>query len=135
MDLFKLHLTQCEQAFYRNLKDFGGQSCIHRETSVHQGIWTPLNYHVVCHWQCGREVLLDEEVEDLIRVGSWSIEDVLSKRFGRDQALEVLWVCIANDVEHLRPDTGYLILCRDLEERRECGEIECFVRFGESVGG
>ena len=96
----------------------------------------PIEQHVVCHRQCGREVPLEEEVEDLIRVRSRSAENALSKRFGRGQPLKYikgLWVCITDDVEYLRPDTGYLVLCRDSEKGRECGEIRYFVWFGESV--
>ena len=117
MGLVKLHFAERHESSECVLEDLGGECGFTWEMSTHQRVRTPSSRHVVCHRQRRCEILLDEEVEDLIRVGSWSVEDVLSKRFGRDQALEVLWVCIANDVEHLRPDTGYLILCRDLEER------------------
>ena len=64
---------------------------------------------------------------------SRTAEDALSKRLGRDQLFKNLRVRIAHNVEHLGPDGGYLVLCCDLEEGRECGEIRYFVPLGESV--
>ena len=114
--LIQLHLAECEQAFCRDLKDFGRQSCTRRETSIHQRIQTPPSRHVVCHWQCRCDLLLDEEVENFIRMGSRSAEDTFSNQLGRGKSLEDLWVRITNNLEHLRTDSGHLVLCRDSEQ-------------------
>ena len=132
MGLFQFHLAECKQAFCRNLKDPERQSCTRWETFVHQRIQTPLSRHVVCHWQRRCNLLLDKEVKNFIRVGSWSTEDAFSNWLGRSQPLKCLWICITNDLEYLRSDSGHLILCGDSEQGRECGEIRYFIPFGES---
>jgi len=63
-----------------------------------------------------------------------SVEDVLSERLGRVEAFEGLWVRITNDLEYLGSDGGHLVLRRDPEEGRKCGEIRNFSPFRESVG-
>ena len=133
MGLLELHLTECHESSERDLKDFGGQPRTRRKTIVHQRIQSPSSRHVVRHRQRRCEVLLDEEVEDFIRVRSRPAEDPFSKRLGRSQRLEGLWVRIANDVEHLRPDSRHLVLRRDSKEGGECGEIGNFIPLGESV--
>ena len=64
--------------------------------TAHKRIRTPSSCHVICRRQCGYDILLGEEVEDLIRVRSRTAEDVLSERFGGRQSLRCLWVRIAN---------------------------------------
>ena len=68
-----------------------------------------------------------------LRWGIGLLEGALSKRFGRGQPPKVLWVYIANDVQHLRSDTRHLVLCPDSEKGQKCGEIWYFVQFRESV--
>ena len=65
---------------------------------------------------------------------SSSTEDALSEWLGRTEALEGLWVRITNHLEYLESDGRHLILGRDPEEGRKCGEIRHFPPFGESVG-
>ena len=65
-------------------------------------------------------------------MGSWPAEDALSKLFGRSQTLKCLWVRIADDVKDPRSEARHLVLCRDSEEGRECGEIWNLIPFRES---
>jgi len=67
-------------------------------------------------------------------VRSRPTEDALSERFGRAEAFKSFWVCITNDLEYLGSDGRHLVLRRDAEEGRKCGEIRNLVPFGESVG-
>jgi len=135
MDLLEFHLTEYEQTFHRDPKDFGGQSCTRWETHIHQRIQAPSGRHVIRHWQRRRELLLDKQVEDLVRVRSWPAKDPLSKLLGRGETLKGLWVCITDDVEDPGSDSKHFILCHDSEEGRECGEIRDLIPFRKSVDG
>ena len=70
---------------------------------------------------------MDEQVEDFIWVRCRSAEDALAKWLGRSEPLKCLRVCIADDLEKLRSNSGQLVLGRDSEEGRECVEIRRFV--------
>jgi len=63
-----------------------------------------------------RELLLNEEVEDFIRVRSPSAEDVLPEWLGRAEPLKGFWVCITDNLKDLGPDRRHLVLCGDSEE-------------------
>ena len=135
MCLIELRPTECEQSFYRDSKDFWGQCCTRREAQVHQRIQPTSSRHVICDWQRRRELLLNKQAEDLVRVRGLSAENTLSNLFGRYEPLEGLRVCITDDAEDSRSDSRHFILCRDSEEGGECGEIRHSVPFRESVGG
>ena len=131
----EFYFTKRHESSDGGLEDLRRECCVPRQMSVHQRIQTPLGCHVVCHGQCRREPLLDEEVEDLVRVRSPSAEDALSKRLGRPESLKGLWVRVADDLEDLRSDSRHLVLPRDAEEGRKCSEIWYRVPFGESANG
>jgi len=95
--LVELHFTERHESSDRGLKDLGRKRGIPWLISDHQRIKTFPGRHVVCHWQCGCELLLDEKVEDFIRMGSWSTEDALSKQLGRSEFLKSPRVRIADD--------------------------------------
>ena len=114
--LVELHLAEFHESSDRDLEGFWGQSRTRRETSVHQRIQPPPRRHVVRHRQRRRQVLLDKEVEDLIRVRSWSSEDFFSECLGGTQLLKRLWVRITDDLKQPRSDGGHLVLCCDPEE-------------------
>ena len=59
---------------------------------------------------------MDEQVENFIWVRCRSAKDALAKWLGGSEPLECLGVCIADDLENLRSNSGQLVLGRDSEE-------------------
>ena len=98
MGFVELYFAECHKSYDRGLKDIGRQRGAPRQASVHQRAYPPSSCHVVCHRHCGCKLLLDKQVEDLIRVRGWPAEDALAECFGRGEPLEGLWICIADDL-------------------------------------
>jgi len=95
----ELYFTKCHEPSNGGLEDLRRKGGVPWQIPVHQRIQTPSGHHVICHGQCRRESLLDEEVEDLVRVRSPSAEHVFSKRLRGSESLKSLWVRIANDLK------------------------------------
>ena len=76
---------------------------------------------------------MDEQDEDFVWVRCRSTEDSLSKWLGGSEPLECLGVCIADDLEEVRSNSGQLVLGCGSEEGRECVEIRHFVPFRITV--
>jgi len=98
MRFVELCFAECHESCDRGLKDIGRQRGAPRQASVHQRAYPPSSCHVVRHWQCGCEFLLDEQVEDLVRVRGWPAEDALAERLRRSESFEGLWICISDDL-------------------------------------
>ena len=99
MCFVELYSAEFHEPFRRRPKYLGRERGTLRKTSVHQRIHASSSHHVVCHGQRGCEILLNEEVEDLIRVRGWSGENCLPKWPGWREPFESLRIRVPDDTE------------------------------------
>ena len=95
----EFHLSKRHQPAHGRSQCLAGKCCARWKSTIHQRVQTPSNRHVVCHRQCRRKLLLNEQVQH--RVGMWlgPIEHVLPEHLGRVQSFEILRVRITDGLE------------------------------------